>query len=129
MGSVIDYIECPNCTHEAFSDFYYKTCEEYISCNNCGYHKSVTLRDRTKRLDELTENDWEVIELKNPYGSYRIKGIGEIGTQCGSLDTEQQYIDLKESIIGGWYFKNIDNIEFCTVSRLVDGDIVTETII
>jgi hypothetical protein len=25
MGSVLDYIECPNCKLEAMDDFYYKT--------------------------------------------------------------------------------------------------------
>ena len=44
MGSVIDYIECPNCKAEAYSDFYYKTGEEYINCNNCGYHYSATYK-------------------------------------------------------------------------------------
>ena len=35
MGSVIDYIECPNCKGEdaAVSDYYYKTGEEYIFCH------------------------------------------------------------------------------------------------
>ena len=44
MGSVIDYIECPNCKHEAYSDFYYKTGEEYVNCQNCGYHYSATFK-------------------------------------------------------------------------------------
>ena len=44
MGSVIDYIECPNCKQEAFSDFYYKTGEDYINCSNCGYHYAQTLK-------------------------------------------------------------------------------------
>ena len=48
MGSVLDYIECPNCGQEAFSDFYYKTGEEYVNCGNCGYHYSATIKDRTK---------------------------------------------------------------------------------
>jgi uncharacterized Zn finger protein len=36
MGSVLDYIECPNCKLEAMDDFYYKTGEEYVNCGNCG---------------------------------------------------------------------------------------------
>ena len=44
MGSVIDYIECPNCKQEAFSDFYYKTGEDYINCGSCGYHYAQTLK-------------------------------------------------------------------------------------
>ncbi len=73
MASVLDYIECPNCGQEAFSDFYYKTGEEYVNCGNCGYHYSATIKDRTKSLNELDEDDFEIIELKDPYGAYRIK--------------------------------------------------------
>jgi len=58
MGSIIEYIECPNCEHEAFSDFYYKTGEEYVNCNNCGYHYSATIKDRKseEQLYELKSN-------------------------------------------------------------------------
>ena len=55
MGSVIDYIECPNCKCEAYDDFYYKTGEQYINCNNCGYHYSATIINRDKNLNELTD--------------------------------------------------------------------------
>ena len=41
MGSVIDYIECPHCGQEAYIDFYYKTGEEYINCNKCGYQENI----------------------------------------------------------------------------------------
>ena len=54
MGSVLDFIECPNCKHEASDDFYYKTGEEYIFCQNCGYHRSATIINRDKALNELS---------------------------------------------------------------------------
>jgi Zn ribbon nucleic-acid-binding protein len=123
MGSVIDYIECPNCGQEAYSDFYYKTGEEYVNCQHCGYHYNNTIKNRDKKLNELTEDDWETIEIKHPYGAYRIKSSNSIGYACGTLENEEQYIDLKEQVN-----KN-SNIELCTVSRLVDGEIITETII
>lgn len=123
MGSVIDYIECPNCKQEAYCDFYYKTGEEYVSCNNCGYHKSITILNRDKKLSELTEQDWKVEELKNPFGAYRLKGYNSIATQCGSLANEEQYNELKKTI------ENDTQVEFCNVSRLIDGEIVTEVII
>ena len=44
MGIVIDYIDCPNCGNEAFSDFYYKTGEEYVNCNHCGYRRTAELK-------------------------------------------------------------------------------------
>ena len=123
MGSVIDYIECPNCKHEASDDFYYKTGEEYINCGNCGYHRSATIVNRDKKLSELTEDDWKVEELKTPYGAYRLKVYHSIATQCGSLENEEQYNELK---------KNIEadvEIEYCSVSRFIDNKIVEELLI
>ena len=123
MGSVIDYIECPNCKTEAMSDFYYKTGEEYINCNNCGYHRSATIINRDKNLNELTESDWNIEELKNPFGAYRLKVYHSVATQCGSLENETQYNDLK---------KNIEadvEIEYCSVSRFIDNKIVEELLI
>jgi Zn ribbon nucleic-acid-binding protein len=123
MGSVLDFIECPNCKHEASDDFYYKTGEEYVNCGNCGYHRSATIVNRDKKLSELTEEDWKIEELKNPYGAYRLKSYHSIATQCGSLENEEQYNELKKTI-------EVDvNVEFCSVSRLIDGKIVTEMVI
>jgi Zn ribbon nucleic-acid-binding protein len=123
MASVIDYIECPNCKQEAWMDFYYKTGEEYVSCNNCGYHKSITIINRDKKLSELTQDDWKVDELKNPYGAYRLKVYHNSGFQCGSLENEEQYNNFKTA-------NEVDvEIEFCSISRLIDGEIVTEVII
>ncbi len=120
MGSVLDFIECPNCKQEASDDFYYKTGEEYI---NCGYHKSVTLVNRDKDLSELLQEDWKIDELKNPYGAYRIKVYHSIATQCGSLENEEQYNNFKTA-------NEVDvEIEYCAISRLIDGEIVTEVII
>ena len=123
MGSVIDYIECPNCKTEAMSDFYYKTGEEYINCNNCGYHRSATIINRDKNLNELTDSDWNIEELKNPFGAYRLKVYHSVSTQCGSLENEEQYNELK---------KNIEadvEIEYCSVSRFIDNKIVEELLI
>ena len=123
MGSVIDYIECPNCKHEASDDFYYKTGEEYINCGNCGYHRSATIINRDKNLNELTDSDWNIEELKNPFGAYRLKVYHSVSTQCGSLENEEQYNELK---------KNIEadvEIEYCSVSRFIDNKIVEELLI
>ena len=123
MGSVLDYIECPNCKHEASDDFYYKTGEEYVNCGNCGYHRSATIINRDKNLNELTESDWNIEELKNPFGAYRLKVYHSVATQCGSLENETQYNELK---------KNIEadvEIEYCSVSRFIDNKIVEELLI
>jgi len=63
MGSVIDYIECPNCEQEAYSDFYYKTGEEYVNCMNCGYHHSATIKNRDKKLNELKKELEESLHI------------------------------------------------------------------
>ena len=123
MGSVLNYIECPNCKQEAMDDFYYKTGEEYINCGNCGYHRSATIINRDKKLSELTEADWKIVELTNPYGAYRIKVYHSIGHQCGSLENEEQYNNFKTA-------NEVDvEIEYCSISRLIDGKIVNEIII
>lgn len=123
MGSVIDYIDCPNCGQEAYDDFYYKTGEEYINCNNCGYHRSATIINREKLLNELTDEDWEITELKNPYGAYRLKVIGDIGTSCGSMEDEEGFEDIKKAVA------QMENVEYFSISRLIDGEIILETII
>ena len=123
MGSVIDYIECPHCGHEAYSDFYYKTGEEYVNCGNCGYHHSVTIINRDKQLNELTDDDWKIKELKNPYGAYRIKHYDSVGYECGSLSSKKQFESLKQQV------EKSDTVELFAISRFVDGQIVNEIII
>lgn len=123
MASVIDYIECPNCKQEAWMDFYYKTGEEYVNCSNCGYHKSISIVNRDKPLSELTQDDWLIEELKDPYGAYKIKHYNSVATECGSLDNDSEYGELRQ------YLSANESIEFASVSRLVDGEIVTEIFI
>ena len=125
MGSVIDYIECPNCKTEAYSDFYYKTGEEYVNCQHCGYHRSVTIINRDKKLTELTELDWEVKELKSPYGAYRYKMAGDVATTCGSLempeDADKFRVEMK--------LEYQDHVEFAQISRLFGDEIVVEDVV
>jgi len=132
MGSVIDYIECPNCKHEAFSDFYYKTGEEYVNCNNCGFHYSATYKrndegkfETIDGTDDYRFDNLIMVEnkLENPFGAYRIKVYHSIATQCGVLENEDQYNQLKQSLE-----EDVD-IEFCSVSRFVDGEIKVEVLI
>lgn len=77
MGSVVDYIDCPNCTKECFSDFYYKTGEQYIICDECGYYYSSKLK-RNENGKFITKDGTENFvfdnliletrEINNPYG-------------------------------------------------------------
>jgi hypothetical protein len=132
MGSVIDYIECPHCGHEAYNDFYYKTGEEYVNCSNCGYYYSATYK-RDDKGEFITQDGtdnytfdnliMEIMELKEPYGSYRIKHYNSVAYSCGSLENKKQLNKLKKQLEG-----NVD-VELFTVSRFVDGQIVNEIII
>lgn len=123
MGSIIEHIECPNCEHEAFSDFYYKTGEQYVNCTNCGYHYSAIIKDRTKRISELDEDDYEIVCNKNPYGAYKIKMYEGVGYTCGSLKNKKQLNELKKQC------EQDDTIEYFQVSRFVDGQIKVEMLI
>ena len=134
MGSVIDYIECPHCGCTAFSDFYYKTGEEYINCQHCGYHYSATYKrdgdgklfTKDGTLDHSFDNlIMETKELKNPYGAYRLKYSDSVAYQCGSLENENDYTDLK--ITSDLNENGV--IEFVSVSRYIDGEIIQETLI
>lgn len=122
MGSVIDYIDCPNCGHEAYVDFYYKTGEEYINCNSCGYYRGATIINREKNLSELTDEDWKITELKDPYGAYRLKHTDDLGTACGSIEDEDGYHAIKKAVA------EMENVEYFSVSRLIGDDIINEVI-
>ena len=132
MGSVIDYIECPHCKSEAYNDFYYKTGEEYINCQNCGYHYSATYKrdDDGEFVTKDGTNNYtfdnlimETKELKDPYGAYRIKHYDSVAYECGSIENETEYNELKR------YSSDDPNIELSTISRFVNGEIVVEDII
>ena len=132
MGSVIDYIECPNCKQEACSDFYYKTGEEYVNCTNCGYHYSASYKrnDEGQFMTKDGTDDFsfsnlilEVNELKNPYGSFKIKYYNSKGFYCGSLVNEEDYIELKNTT------ELDDTIESILISRLINDEIKKELLI
>jgi Zn ribbon nucleic-acid-binding protein len=132
MGSVIDYIECPNCKQEAYNDFYYKTGEEYVNCQNCGYHYSATYKrdDEGEFVTKDGTEDYsfenlimETKELKNPYGAYRIKYYDSVSTICGSLANEEGFVGLLANV------REMDSVEYFSISRFVNGVIQNEIVI
>jgi len=134
MGSVIDIIECPHCGGEAFSDFYYKTGEEYINCQHCGYNYSATYqRDKEGKYitkdgtDNYTFDNliMETKELKNPYGAFRIKYVDGIAYQCGSLESEKDYIELTTAAD----LNENGAMEYISVSRYINGEIIQEVLL
>jgi Zn ribbon nucleic-acid-binding protein len=136
MGSVIDYIDCPNCGYEAYCDFYYKTGEEYVNCQNCGYHYSATYKtdDKGKYITKDGTKNYafdnlimEIKELKNPYGAYRIKYNDSVAYQCGALENEDQLNEIHQQI--GELIHTGVEVELFSINRFVDGEIVTIDII
>jgi hypothetical protein len=134
MGSVIDYIECPHCGQEAYDDFYYKTGEEYVNCQNCGYHYSATYKrdDKGEFVTKDGTDDYsfenlimETKELKIPYGAFRIKYVDSIGYHCGSLENEKDYIELTTSAD----LNENGAMEFMSVSRYVNGETIQEVLL
>lgn len=126
MGLVIDIIECPNCGREAHIDFYYKTGEEYIRCTDCGYYRDVLLKNRNKKMSEITEKDYHITEIKNPYGAFRIErleiidgGSRSLSTILGSLEDETNFIKFKNESLNKY-----DCVERIIVTKLIDGKIV-----
>ena len=125
MGSVIDYIDCPRCgSPDCFDDFYYKTGEEYITCNRCGYYKGDTIKNRDKALNELTDEDWHIELVENPYGAFRYKMADGVAYHCGVLETEDEAEEFRIEM------ERNENgvIDYAAISRFVDGEI-KETIL
>jgi hypothetical protein len=57
-----------------------------------------------------------------------MKKVTEYGTYVlnsteGSLENESEHAELLQHLL------NNDNVEFCSVSKLIDGQIITEVII
>lgn len=118
MGSVIDYIECPNCKSEMTSEFYYKTGEECNSCTECGYFYSAEIKNRNKKLNELTEEDWRINECKNPFGSYFMKYRQQSGRCYGVLENKEDFEEFNSEIK-----KGIIDLEYVILSQYKDGKI------
>jgi hypothetical protein len=134
MGSVIDYIECPRCEQEAFSDYYYKTGEEYINCNSCGYHYSFIIkRDEEGNMIKIDESKDFAIDnvvreekiLKEPYCAYSIEFDNGV-RRCGTLESEKDYDEFVSDIVS--LFNQEHNMQEVIVSRFADGKINREVI-
>lgn len=133
MGSVLNYIECPNCKSEnCFDDYYYNSGEYYISCFDCGYtsqgfykrdeNGEYIKKDVTKEAT-FDNHIWEEVEIKNPFGAYKLQSKDSTGYICGSLENEEQYNTLKEGVLSD------ETVVSCEVSRFVNGKIEKENIV
>lgn len=118
MGSVIDYFACPNCGQDAFSDFYYKTGEEYVHCSYCGYHHTAEIVNRNKPLNKLITEDWKFTTITNPYGAFKLRFKGDNAATCGSMRTEKEWNRYKAAVLSSEANNEIDHF---SLSRYVDG--------
>lgn len=117
MGSITDYIECPRCkTDDCISDFNYKTGEEFIFCNSCGYAKSFYIINRDKLIKDLTDNDWKCVEIKEPYCCYRLSYKNNNTVELKSIETIEEYNMFLNIVLN-----NYKNIEYLKISKF-DGE-------
>ena len=125
MGSVSDYIKCPNCGQpNCHSELYIKSNEYNIQCSDCGYYKSVTIKEesRKKRFDEMTKDDWETIEISNPFGAIRGKEKQNKFHFGGTISTKEHYKNVLKNFKENTY-------DELTISRYINGKIVVTDII
>lgn len=141
MGSVMEILDCPVCSGEAHSDFYYKTGEEYIFCPSCGYRRESKFQ-RDENGDLITKDgtqnyqfdnlNWIEIELK-PLACYRIKFKDVIGTQLGALETTEDIQNFRKVVsersqeIEQASISSYDsNTETTTLEKLIESPTNTE---
>lgn len=123
MGSVISYEDCPNCGQAAFVDFYYKTGEEYVGCQHCGYTKSIEIVRDGKEINNIKDVDFKVNEIAHPYGAYSYKEYGTVGFVWGSIATED---DATQFMLKT---KDNPNLEYAYINRYVNGKHIKEVIV
>lgn len=134
MGSVIDYMDCPNChSEETFmTDFYYKTGEEFALCTECGCTHSHFIKRDNDGVPVLQNPDkpnsfdnivYETSEAHSPFGAYSLRYKNMKAGQIGTLLNMNEYNTFKS-----YCSFNKDTIEKAIVSRLIKGTIVKETL-
>lgn len=127
MGSVSEYHKCPNCiSEECFTDFLYKSGEEFTTCSDCGYCRYHRLKRDEKGecvKDEKDDYVFESNELKNPFGAYCAKNKDAKGYECGSFENEAEFKNFEK------YVKNAPHIEFACISQFINGEIKRTAIV
>lgn len=100
MGSIMDNTDCPQCGNsEAVVDYYYKTGEEYILCDKCGYTRKFIITNR-EEVGKMDTEGFEILpkfELQEVFGlgCYRLQYKGDVGYELGTfalVDSEAEFI-------------------------------------
>lgn len=133
MGSVITHDEeCPHChNNNVYSDFNYKTQEEFRLCNQCGWYYSL----KVKRNEDLTPvlmdknlpatlDNVEYVETlcENPCGYFRIE-MENGYAQVGPFPNPETYSHFCKEDYG-----KHPEIKIVTISSLTDGEIKEQVI-
>jgi Zn ribbon nucleic-acid-binding protein len=115
MGSVIDYIECPYCGQEAHTEYWYKSGEEIINCQHCGYTRKFLITN----WDEQGTDGWlpkTQIEEVVGCGTYQVKQKGHMHYECGAftdLQASEEFARIVE--------QRKDELEYAEYTTFVDG--------
>lgn len=129
MGSVIDYLDCPKCGNEAYNEFYYKSGEEFIFCNSCGYSRKFFIdnwEDREKKKDDALF-EWLPnfkLEETDGFGCYKIRPKGSVGMEVGTFTQPNSAEEFLNSIKG-----REAEIAHAEYSTFIDGEITKHVVI
>lgn len=122
-----EYPVCPRCESDNYIDQYSSIPKSEIQyCSDCGYSRGYRMIKSENQ--HSTSDKYVGIESlsENPYGAYELKrydGSGVIGT----LETKNNFTKFVSTI--NEELSQGNNIKKATVSRLVHGKIIKETII
>jgi hypothetical protein len=99
MGSVVEYKECKCGNKEMSSDYRYKSEELYEFCDVCGYHHTVSIKNKTE--DGVYPEGWtpeyDEREIRTGYvlRIFQVDTIGHIVTCIEKKDLKEALNDLK----------------------------------
>ena len=102
MGSISDTIQCPQCSSEASIELYYKTSEEIIVCDKCGYMRKFLIKNYEDKdtVDPIHGFGWipdYSIEEIFGLGAYKLRGKTARVYECGSFTdklSEEMFVQL-----------------------------------
>lgn len=90
-------VKCPKCKYKyAMSDLYYRTGEEYIFCDRCGYSLSWTIKEEDRKNKKLLKDCEFDKKESGGFGSYSVMFDG--GGSTGSFDNKKDFETWKKDI-------------------------------
>ena len=121
MGSVIDETKCPVCSKDAFFEYYYKTGEEFIVCEHCGYRKTFFIKEEKRNvlIKDIEESCFELKEVTNPYGCFKYKFKDDDISSFSALETQDAMPSINEFVE-----ENKDKLEYAKFSKFENGEIL-----